>query len=90
MIMPQSLDSSLQATLRNRLEELYPDRFAEAIIFGSYARGEAASNSDLDVLLVLKGPMDRSKERRKLAKLTTDLLISDETYVSAYSDELYR
>lgn len=36
------------------VREEYQDDFATAILFGSYARGEADEGSDIDVLVVLK------------------------------------
>ena len=45
-------------TLRNHLPELqkkYP--IGRLGVFGSYARGEATENSDIDIAVELKGPM---------------------------------
>ncbi len=44
---------SLRNHLRQKLEDGYGARLREIYLFGSYARGEADDESDLDVLIVL-------------------------------------
>ena len=51
---PRFPDGFLPA-LRQRLEAHYGDRLVRAVLFGSYARGEATEESDVDVLVVLGG-----------------------------------
>lgn len=44
------------------LKELYGERLREVILFGSWARGDAHPESDIDLLLVLSGPVDPYEE----------------------------
>jgi uncharacterized protein len=44
--------------LRQYLDGLYGDRLINVILFGSQARNEAQPDSDIDVLVVLKGEVD--------------------------------
>ncbi len=44
---------ALLAQLRSGLEALYQERLRGVYLYGSYAREEAESESDLDVLIVL-------------------------------------
>lgn len=44
---------SLLSELRAALGTIYGDRLKGAYLFGSYARGEADDESDVDVLIVL-------------------------------------
>jgi predicted nucleotidyltransferase len=44
---------NLLAQLRNHLQSLYGERLHKVMLFGSYARGEARPDSDIDVLVVL-------------------------------------
>jgi uncharacterized protein len=48
--------------LRTELESIYGPRLTSVILFGSQARGDAASTSDLDVLVVLDGNVEPGKE----------------------------
>lgn len=48
--------------LRDRLIETYRDRLVAIILFGSQARGDATSESDFDVLIVLKDRVKTGKE----------------------------
>ena len=41
------------ANFQNRALELFPDAINQIILYGSYARGQATPESDLDVLVVL-------------------------------------
>jgi len=47
------------------LQEIYGDRLLKTILFGSHARGEASGDSDIDVLVVLKGDINLGEEIKK-------------------------
>jgi predicted nucleotidyltransferase len=73
--------------LRRRLELLYGDRLVKVILFGSQARGDAGLDSDIDVMLVLKGPVDWEIERKRVIPITAELSLEHDvvilcTYVS--------
>ena len=44
------------------LKDLYGDRYRGLLLFGSYARGNAWEGSDVDLLLLLKGPVNVGRE----------------------------
>jgi uncharacterized protein (UPF0332 family) len=44
------------------LKALYGNRFRGLLLYGSYARGEAWEGSDVDLLLLLKGPVNPARE----------------------------
>ena len=48
--------------LEQGLRELYGDRYRGLLIYGSYARGEAREGSDVDLLLLLEGPVNPTQE----------------------------
>lgn len=59
--MLQNLKTIL-AELKNCLQSLYGDRLAKVLLFGSQARGEATDNSDIDIMVILKGDVIPSQE----------------------------
>ncbi|MFQ5887350.1 MAG: nucleotidyltransferase domain-containing protein [Candidatus Hydrothermarchaeales archaeon] len=57
----------------NRVKEKYEDSVEEIILFGSYARGEAEEDSDIDILVIWKGrPIDGWNA---LESIATDILL---------------
>ena len=48
--------------LEKGLRELYGERYRGLLLYGSYARGTAWEGSDVDLLLLLAGPVDVVKE----------------------------
>jgi predicted nucleotidyltransferase len=56
---------SLLAELRRRFETLYGPRLVRLLLFGSQARGDAEPGSDIDVLVVLEGPVRSGEEIRR-------------------------
>jgi predicted nucleotidyltransferase len=44
--------------LKERLAATYGDRLDVVVLFGSEARGDARADSDIDLLVVLCGPID--------------------------------
>ena len=48
--------------LRSRLAVLYGERLVRLVLFGSQARGDAEPGSDIDVLVVLRGPVQPCEE----------------------------
>jgi predicted nucleotidyltransferase len=44
------------------LREFYGNRYRGLILFGSYARGTAWEGSDVDLLLLLDGPVNPARE----------------------------
>ncbi len=59
--MPPKIQTIL-TDLRRRFEALYGERLARIVLFGSQARGDAELGSDIDVLVVLKGPVSPCEE----------------------------
>ena len=50
------------AELRRRFEAFYGERLVKMMLYGSQARGDAEPDSDIDVLVVLKGKVSPCQE----------------------------
>lgn len=48
--------------LEKGLKDLYGERFRGLLLYGSYARGTAWEGSDVDLLLLLEGPVNVCRE----------------------------
>lgn len=51
------------------LKALYGKRYRGIVLYGSYARGEAHEGSDVDLLLLLDGPVDKVEEILRIEPL---------------------
>ena len=49
--------STLLARIKSRLQAVYGDRLCGVVLYGSEARGEATPDSDVDILILLAGPV---------------------------------
>lgn len=65
------------------LEDHYGSRFAGLVLFGSMARGEADTYSDIDLLVLLNKPFDFFRELRTIVDILYDLQLESEHLISA-------
>jgi predicted nucleotidyltransferase len=63
--------------LRNRFEVLYGERLVRMVLFGSQARGDAEPSSDIDVLVVQKGPVAPRDEIARTSEIKAALSLQD-------------
>jgi predicted nucleotidyltransferase len=75
---------NLLADLRKRLEALYGPRLVRLVLFGSQARGDAEPGSDIDVLVVLEGPVRAGEEIRRTANVVADLSLENNVVFSCF------
>lgn len=79
---------SLLTELRSRFEALYGPRLVRLVLFGSQARGDPEPGSDIDVLVVLEGPVRPGEEIRRTLNNVAELSLENNvliscTYISA-------
>jgi predicted nucleotidyltransferase len=68
--------AELSHELKRRLEEAFGDRLRGALIYGSEARGEASADSDIDVMVLLRGPIRLRDDIRRGVEATYDLTLA--------------
>jgi predicted nucleotidyltransferase len=78
--------------LRTGFERLYGPRFVRMLLYGSQARGDATPESDIDVLVVLQGPVDPGLEIARTAQYTASLSLQYNVVLSCafISEERFR
>lgn len=69
--------------LKQELKRVYKNRLVSLILYGSYARGEAGADSDIDVV-VLKGDVIPDREIDYMLDTITDLGLKYNTLISIY------
>ncbi len=68
--------------LSRRLQALYGLRLIRLILYGSQARGDAKPGSDIDVLVVLEGPVNPFEEIHRTGKSVAELSLAYDEVVS--------
>jgi predicted nucleotidyltransferase len=74
---------TILAELRSRFDVLYGDRLVKLILYGSQARGDAKPDSDIDVLVVLKGPVQVGTEIERGSTVTAALSLEHDVVISS-------
>ncbi len=69
--------------LRERLTSVYGDRLVHLILYGSAARGDYDPlGSDIDVLVVLKGPVDAGEEIDRTSFIVAELSLEHDVVIA--------
>lgn len=84
----------IRETLREfkrEIEKLYGPRLKDVILYGSWARGDATQESDIDLLIVLGGRVDPGQEIDRMIDIITDITLKHGELISVYpvSEESY-
>ena len=69
---------TLEEVLRDldgALRDLYGERYRGLVLYGSRVRGEADEGSDVDLLLLLEGPVEIGKEIRRSSEVVAPLAL---------------
>lgn len=79
--IPATVRAAL-AEVKAGLEDLYGDRLQGIYLYGSYARGDYRPDSDVDVLVVLAGPLMRSLEITRMNAVVAPICLRDDMLIS--------
>jgi hypothetical protein len=88
--LPQIVKSSLE-NFQNRALMMFPDAISQIILYGSYARGNATPESDVDVLVVVRKDKQPTKiyiggpgdlRWKKLVNAGIDSMVNNGPFVS--------
>ncbi len=88
--MPVNIRKILRE-LKKGLQKIYGERLKAVILFGSYARGDAhPPDSDIDVMIVLKGEFKHWEEDKRSSELIAALCLEYDVLISwRFSSEAY-
>lgn len=78
---------------KQQIAELYGARLKRVVLYGSYARGQANDeHSDIDLAVVLEGPVKPCEEIDRMADIFTNLSLEHDVLIAVYpvSEENYR
>lgn len=83
--MAEPLDTrTLLARIQSRLQAVYGDRLRGVVLYGSEARGEATSDSDVDILVLLTGPVALGRELHTIIEALYPLQLAIDRVLEAF------
>lgn len=80
-VMQKPIDRLLRE-FKEGLERIYGSRLCGAYLYGSYARGEADEESDVDILIVLEDFSNYGEEVERTGQLGADLSLKHGVSIS--------
>ena len=76
--------TSIIAELKTELRRLYGERLLKLILYGSYARSEASSESDIDLAVLLEGTVAPVREIDRMLDIITGINLKHNVLISVY------
>ena len=70
--VPEAVARALRE-LKEQLSHLYGERLQGVYLYGSYSRGDFAEGSDVDVAVILRGPVEVSREIDRMGQVASRL-----------------
>ena len=66
------------------IEKLYSKKLQNVILYGSWARGEATEDSDIDLAVTLDGAITPGREIDRMIDIITDINLKHGVLISVY------
>lgn len=86
--MNQKQRVKLLNQLSTELTQLFGEKLDHVLLYGSYARGEERPDSDLDILIVVRGELDYAALIRQTSHLIARLSLENDIVISrAFMDK---
>jgi predicted nucleotidyltransferase len=73
---------SLINKIKAHLIKMYGERIKKVILYGSYVRGEATRDSDVDILVLIDQSLNPFEVRESLSDLLFDILLEEGELIS--------
>jgi uncharacterized protein len=62
------VDEDIRREIRSRLEAAFQERLHGVVLFGSQARGDSGQDSDLDLMVLLEGPVRLGRDLEAIVR----------------------
>ena len=69
---------------KREVSKIYGSRLRKIILYGSYARGDYTEDSDIDLLLVLRGRVKPGREIDRIIDVITDINLKYGVLISVF------
>jgi predicted nucleotidyltransferase len=70
--------------LQDYLAKIYGERLRGVYLYGSYARGDFHTGSDVDILIVLEGTVSPSQEIDRIGDGVADICLEHNVLIATY------
>lgn len=80
---PAAIKAALDE-LQQSLTKIYGERLCDIYLYGSYARGDYHPDSDVDVLIVLKGEVKPTREIDRISDRVADICLEHNVLIATF------
>ena len=82
-------DDPILRKCRAALESLYRTRLAGLVLFGSAARGTEVEESDIDLMVLLHGPVNSAKEIQRIWEVLYPIQLECDRVISIVPTDVW-
>jgi predicted nucleotidyltransferase len=83
LTLPAQVASALEE-LKTALTQLYGERLRGVYLYGSYARGTATEDSDIDVMIVVEGDVNPTEEISRINDTVSDICLRYDVLIATF------